>query len=79
MFPMKERKEVRVAVRITNELRTRIDNAVKSTGIPEAVVVSKCLEAYCDYVEEEGSITFPLLLKPKRKEASKGEQSSKAA
>ena len=79
MFPMKERKEVRVAVRITPQLRTRIDNAVESTGVPEAVVVTKCLEAYCDYVEQQGEITFPLIVKPKSKEEAQAKQSSKAA
>ena len=68
MFPMKQRKEVRVAVRITPQLRERIDKAVESTGIPEPVVVVKCLEAYCDYVEEHGEATFPLIVKPKSAE-----------
>ncbi len=28
----------------------------------------KCLEAYCDYVEQQGEITFPLTVKPRGKE-----------
>ncbi len=58
-------KKSRVQVRIEPDLRARIDTAIATTGIPEPVIVTKCLEAYCTYVEQQGEITFPLSLKPK--------------
>lgn len=79
MFPIKQRKEVRVAVRVTERLRARIDSTVEKTGIPEPVVVVKCLEAYCDYVEQHGEATFPLIVKPKSAEASTQEPKRKTA
>lgn len=64
------RKEARVQVRISDDLRERLDKAVDATGIPEPVIVARCVEAYCDYVEEHGEATFPLIVKPKSAEAA---------
>lgn len=61
-------KELRVQVRISEELRRRIDAAEKITHIKESVFMTACLEAYCDYVEKHGEITFPLVVKPARAE-----------
>ena len=76
---MKPLREARIAVRVTPELKERLDKTVQATGIPEPVVVVKCLEAYCDYVEEHGEATFPLLVKPKSAEASAQQPKRKSA
>ena len=72
-------KIVRVQVRIDPELRTRLDNAVKSTGVPEAVIVVRCIEAFCAYVEERGEITLPLIVKPASADSSAQQPKRKTA
>ncbi len=63
-------KVVRIQVRIEPELRERLDKAVEVIGVPEPVIVVRCLEAFCAYVEEHGHITLPLILAPKNQGAS---------
>ena len=73
------RKEARVQVRISDDLRKRLDQAIDATGIPEPVIVARCVEAYCDYVEAHGEATFPLIVKPKSAEASGQQPKRKSA
>ena len=65
---MKEKKDVRLVTRITAQLKQRLEDAAEKVGVPEPVVVVRCLEAYCDYVEEHGEATFPLIVKPRSAE-----------
>ena len=58
------RREAKVQTRITAELRLRLDHALAKTGVTEPLIVVRCLESFCDYVEREGTITFPLVLQP---------------
>jgi predicted DNA-binding protein len=53
-------KEPRVSVRVSEQLKRRLESAVNQTGIDEAIIVRNCLEAVCDEVERSGSLVFPL-------------------
>lgn len=62
-----KQKEPRISVRVDAQLKSRIEAVVAGTGIDEATLVRNCLEALCDYVEQTGSITFPLQVTPREK------------
>jgi len=66
-----KQKDVRISVRISNALKLRLAEAEEKTGIPEADLVRCCAEALVDYVEKNGEITMPLIVKPKSAEATK--------
>ncbi len=53
-------KEPRISVRVSHELKHRLETVVDRTGIDEALIVRNCIEAVCDEVERSGSLTFPL-------------------
>lgn len=55
-------KEPRISVRVSPELKGRVEAVVNSTGIDEATIVRNCLEAVCDEVEHNGALTFPLAI-----------------
>jgi len=54
--------EPRVSVRVSPELKQRLENVVKQTGIDEATIVRNCIEAVCVSVNEQGHLVFPLKL-----------------
>jgi hypothetical protein len=54
------RKSLRVQVRVSEELRARLDSAEKIAKIKESVFFVELLEAYCDYVESNDETRFPL-------------------
>ncbi|MDR1190791.1 MAG: hypothetical protein LBK60_03880 [Verrucomicrobiales bacterium] len=68
------RKSLRVQVRINEELRARLDNVEQIAKIKESVFFAELLEAYCDYVEANAEISFPLTVIPKKKLAALHEQ-----
>ena len=59
-------KDARISVRVDPALKDRIDAVCQQTGVDEPTLVRNCVEALCDYVEETGSITFPLKISPKK-------------
>lgn len=61
-------KEARIAVRVTEQLKSRLAAAGEKTGVDEADLIRWCIEALLDYVEENGEITLPLIVKPKSAE-----------
>lgn len=65
-------KEARISVRVDPALKARIDSVCQQTGVDEPTLVRNCVEALCDYVEETGSVTFPLKVAPKKSVASVG-------
>lgn len=58
-------KEVRVHVRIAVELKERVQEVTKVTGLDEAALVRSALEAIAEYFEEHGEITLPFVMLPK--------------
>ena len=61
------RKSLRVQVRVDEKLRARLDNAEKVAKIKESSFFVELLEAYCEYVESNDEISFPLTVIPKKK------------
>lgn len=59
-------KEPRISVRVSPELKKRIETVTENTGVDEATIVRNCLEAVCDSVEACGTLIFPLELAPAR-------------
>lgn len=62
--------DVRISVRIPKEsdLKQRIAAAVRTTGIPESLLVLRATEAVVSYIENNGRITFPLEVREKTAE-----------
>lgn len=60
-------KDIRISVRVSQEIKERLENAEKATGIDEATLVRQCVLALLDEIESKGQITFPLEISPKRK------------
>lgn len=60
-------KEPRISVRVDGILKTRIETVCKNTGIDEAAIVRNCIEAICDYFEQTGSVTFPVVVSSKNR------------
>lgn len=58
-------KEPRINVRVSPELKQRLESVVSSTGVEEAVIVRNCLDAVCTEVEQSGVLTFPLIVASK--------------
>ncbi len=63
-------KEPRVSVRVSKDLKKRLEQVSGKTGIDEATLVRNCLEALINHIETEGEITFPLAVLPKSKTKS---------
>ncbi len=59
------RKNSQLNVRVSPTLKARVESLASKHGLPISVIITACLEAYCDYVERTGSITLPLKLTPK--------------
>ena len=62
-------KEIRINVRANELLKRRIQTVTETTKIAETSLVIACMEALCDYFDEHGEITMPLIVKPKSAEA----------
>ena len=52
------------SVRIPPELRDRLFAVTDKVKIPHTNLVMACMEAICEYVEKNGSLTMPLDLVP---------------
>jgi hypothetical protein len=75
-------KEIRVNVRVAAELKERLRKVIDETKISETSLAIACLEALCDYFEEHGEVTMPLVVKPKsadRSEPTKRHQKRNAS
>jgi antitoxin component of RelBE/YafQ-DinJ toxin-antitoxin module len=66
-------KDTRISVRVSPEMKSRVEAVIAKTGIEESVLVRTCIEALIKYVEETGQISFPLTI---NKGASQPEISS---
>ncbi len=53
-------------MRVSEELRARLDQAEKIAKIKESVFFVELLEAYCDYVESNDETRFPLAVISKK-------------
>ena len=56
----KEPKEPRVGVRITDELRARLDAIHSIYGSSDTPVICALVEAWCEHVMREGRVRLPL-------------------
>ena len=72
-------KVSRIQVRIDDALRKRLDAVIEETGVAESTIVARCIKAFCDYVEEHGEVTFPLIVKPRSAEVSAQQPKRKSA
>jgi hypothetical protein len=67
-------KEPRIAVRIPQTLRERLDEVQKLTGLDEPSIIRNAVDAFCNYVEQfKESPPFPLEF---RKPGTKGDEVS---
>jgi hypothetical protein len=57
--------EIRIHVRIAEELKKRVQSLSEITGLDEATLVRKSLESIAEYFEEHGELTVPFALLPK--------------
>ena len=55
-------KEKRLSVRVDDKLKSRLEEAERVTGVDEATIVRQCLSAFCDHVERNGRVVFPLTI-----------------
>jgi predicted DNA-binding protein len=62
---------VSVSVRVSAEIKKRLDALEQQTGLDESTIIRAAIEACLDYVEEHGEITLPLAVLPKSKSAAK--------
>ena len=58
-------KEIRVNVRIAEELKDQIQRVTQLTGVDESALVRACLESIVEYFDANGEITLPLAVLPK--------------
>lgn len=65
--PVRMGKDLRLSVRIDTKTKTRLNSASSHLGMSEAEIVNACVEAFLLEVEENGQITLPLAIIPKRK------------
>lgn len=57
--------EIRIHVRIAAELKERVQELSRVTGLDEATLVRKSLESIAQYFDEHGELTVPFVLLPK--------------
>ena len=57
-------KEYRVSVRVSDELKVRLEKAAQQTGIDETTIVRNCIDAFCESAEQNGNVSFPLKIVP---------------
>jgi hypothetical protein len=55
-----EKKTASANARITDQLRARLDAIHERHLTNDATVITKCLEAFCAYVEKNGKVEFPV-------------------
>lgn len=55
-------KGSRISIRVTPEMKARMDAAVAMTGLEEAILVRHCLDALLDHIELKKQITFPITI-----------------
>lgn len=56
--------ELRISVRADAALKERIKKVEERVGINETTLVRRSLEALLDYIEEHGSVQFPIQVVP---------------
>lgn len=61
---MEEKTKEKISVRIPKELGERWAFAIANSCRDEPVAVRSLVEAYCDYVDAHGNVTFPLAVSP---------------
>lgn len=64
MEKKKSKKNLQIGVRIDEELSSRLALFESITGIPPSMLARTALEAAIDSFENEGHITFPLMVIP---------------
>lgn len=57
--------EIRIHVRIAAELKERVQELSRVTGLDEATLVRKSLESIAEYFDEHGELTVPFVILPK--------------
>ena len=62
---MAKPKEIRVNVRIAEELKGDVQRVLELTGVDESALVRACLESVVEYFDKHGEITLPLVVLPK--------------
>jgi len=65
------KKDTRIVIRASAELRQRLQKASENVGLSETILAEACVEALVRYIEENGSITMPLEVKPKQMNRAK--------
>src|SRR5436189_6448399 len=58
-------KEIRVNVRVAEELKAKVMKINEITGLDESTLVRKSLEAIAEYFQEHGELTVPFVVLPK--------------
>lgn len=60
------KKDARLTIRIPKELKHKIDGIDRLYGVALPKIANECLEAFCEYVEQEKQTpTFPLSIGPR--------------
>lgn len=59
------KKQIRISVRASDELKQRLKAASDLTGINETNLVISCVEALIEYIETHGEIRMPLAVIPR--------------
>ena len=57
-------KDAKLSMRLSAEMRSRLDNVSSRSGLSAADLVGRALEEYLDRVEKDGSITVELREEP---------------
>jgi len=59
------KKDARLTIRITRELKAKIEGIDRVYGVALPKIANECLRAFCTYVEQEKQTpTFPLCISP---------------
>lgn len=58
-------KDTRIQFRVSEEKKRRFDHCAEITGLDATALGEAAVEALCDYIEEHGEITMPLVVLPK--------------
>ena len=58
------KKTAAISVRISDDLRGRLDAIHDRHLTNDATVLTRCLEAFCKYVETRDKVEFPVEMSP---------------
>lgn len=59
------KKETRIAFRTSEDLKARLTKAAATVRLSESQLSEACVEALCDYIEENGNVTLPITITTK--------------